>query len=137
MKRVFYLFLVVAFASVSFTACKKYEDGPALSLRSKAERVANEWQLQKVTNNEVDVTDTYEDDFLWTFTKDGDYIKFENAVSENGTWEFNEEKTELILQEENSPEPRFYGILMLKEKEMTIQETVNTSTTTFYLVAKE
>lgn len=44
---------------IVFTACQTYEDGPALSLRSKKERVSNKWRPAIVSRNDLDETDEY------------------------------------------------------------------------------
>ena len=43
------LFLAAAAVTIlNFESCKKYEDGPAFSLRSKKARLTGEWELVKI-----------------------------------------------------------------------------------------
>jgi hypothetical protein len=52
-------------AGVVFTACK-YEEGPGISLRSKRDRIANEWRVEKFVYDGQDVTSTINDTFFTT-----------------------------------------------------------------------
>ena len=49
---------------VSVTSCKKYPDGPLLSLRSKTEWVANNWKVGQALEGGKDVTSDY-NKFSW------------------------------------------------------------------------
>ncbi|MEM7375074.1 MAG: hypothetical protein AAF587_41150 [Bacteroidota bacterium] len=50
------ILLALAFGQIS---CRKYEDGPNFSLRSKEERVVNTWLAQSVFRNDLDETGQY------------------------------------------------------------------------------
>lgn len=51
-------FIITAVAlSITFSACK-YEDGPGISFRSKRDRIANEWIVDKFIYDGKDVTDS-------------------------------------------------------------------------------
>lgn len=61
--KVFAKFAAIALASsLALTACK-YEDGPRISLRSKRDRVANEWLIESMVYSDTtgDVTDRVTD----------------------------------------------------------------------------
>lgn len=111
------------------TACNKYEDGPKLSLRSKKERVANTWVIEKAIRNGNDVTDEYEI-YTLTTSKDGDaklnativFGGFTYTTNTNGTWEFSSNKEKLIFDYENDDADNTYQILRLKEDELWIRE---------------
>ncbi|TND09097.1 MAG: hypothetical protein FD123_1500 [Bacteroidetes bacterium] len=88
------------------TGCKKYEEGPSLSLRSKKARVANQWKVGAYYKNGADMTSDYRTGTaseLMEFTKDGKYTftatytpAFGGGTStDNGTWEFIHDKEEL------------------------------------------
>lgn len=51
--------LFVALILFPFSSCKKYEDGPAMSLRTKEARLENYWVMDRVLKNEADYTSTY------------------------------------------------------------------------------
>ncbi|MEM6802860.1 MAG: hypothetical protein AAF696_15730 [Bacteroidota bacterium] len=69
LKTRFYLIAVLLFATLS-TACRKYEEGPNFSLRSKTERVSNDWNFQSLARNNIDESEDYER-FNMVFTKEG------------------------------------------------------------------
>ena len=103
---------------ITFNSCKKYPDWPALSLRTKTERVSNVWKIEKRTKNGVDITagtseKTYE------FRKDGAFIYTSNSTTETGTWAFIDKKERLDVKTSDSFK---WKILRLKEKEMWAQE---------------
>ena len=53
MKNKIYIILLLIATTMS---CKKYEDGPLISLRSPKNRLKGEWHVVKYTNNGVDST---------------------------------------------------------------------------------
>lgn len=87
--------LLIAFA-LSFVSCGKYEEGPALSLRTKKARLAGTWKAEKVfVNNELSQTATEEEPRI-EFTRDDIYrIDIDSAWVE-GTWKFNDDKSRVI-----------------------------------------
>lgn len=61
---IYFILLVVVVGG-----CKKYEEGPLISLRSKENRLCKEWELDKLildgeTNDEIN-------DFIWKIEKNG------------------------------------------------------------------
>ena len=121
------LFVALALAMV-LPACKKYEDGPTISLRSKKSRVVNKWAVDKVFNDGVDITATYlsyQQGFRIEFKDDGTFLQswLQGNVNVNftGDWKFNSDKTGLILTE-NGVDTEV-TILRLKNDELWIKET--------------
>ncbi len=58
---VFALILMLAFAS-----CRKYDDGPTVSFRSKEARVENVWKVESISRNDLDESDLYQS-ITWNF----------------------------------------------------------------------
>jgi hypothetical protein len=114
-------------------ACKKYEDGPAFSLRSKAARVANNWKIAEALDNGNNVTSDY-NKYELDLTKDGhaelsiDYNFFGGNLkyTTSGTWTFVSEKEKISFDYENDQADNVYKILKLKEKEMWLKEDTGT-----------
>lgn len=50
------LSVLIVLSLIIISGCKKYEEGPLISLRSKKERLANTWILDKATLNGVEVS---------------------------------------------------------------------------------
>lgn len=113
--------------------CKKYPEGPALSLRSKKERVANTWKLDALISGGVDSTayfNSFFNDYTVSLTKSGGYTISYNfrgfSVSETGDWAFSSDKEDLQI----TPKTVSYGtvpsasvlqIMKLYEKELWLR----------------
>jgi hypothetical protein len=107
------------------SACKKYEDGPALSLLTKKSRLANEWRYDYVrAPNAQDITAQYADNKL-EFTKDGTFILSDATSSETGTWQFASDKEDVVLTFASSGDAVTLHILRLKARELwfSVQES--------------
>lgn len=81
-------------------ACKKYEEGPAFSLRSPESRLTQKWVVEKATEpNGDDATDDY-NDYSIDFNDDNTFVVADKLGTQSytveGTWEFNDDKTSLI-----------------------------------------
>lgn len=91
------LFLLV---TTLFIGCKKYDDGPTLSLRSKKARLCQRWKLvdQQVNGNSVDMTSFFAS---FDFEKDGDFKEYVltngKQYEYTGTWDFSNKKEDLYL----------------------------------------
>lgn len=129
-------FLAAIVLMVSVNSCKKYEDGPLLSLRSKTARIVNEWVIDKVMTNGVDVTANYPDDYLLTINDDLTYTMLGNAVTQEGTWAFDEKKESIIFTLTSSGMDYLYTIKRLKNKELTLVQDINSEVYTYYYVQK-
>lgn len=122
-------FLLLLGGIMTISSCKKYEDGPLISLRSKTERIANTWQIEKAIEDGEDITDQYDQYELQLFS-DGDarlvaiytLADFTFEYETNGTWDFSDDKEELELDMENDDADKTYQILRLKEKELWLRE---------------
>ena len=110
-------------------SCKKYEDGPSLSLRSKKARIANTWQIESATDNGNDVSADY-DDYTLELTKSGGATLSVNYVfggsnfqiSTSGTWDLINDKEDLRLDFDEDDSDVTYRILRLKEKELWLRD---------------
>lgn len=114
-------------------SCKKYPQGPVLSLRSKKERVANTWKLDKLVSGGVDSTaffNTVFSDYSVTLTKSGNYTIAYNirgfVFTESGSWAFSSGKEDLQITPASSstgtvPSPSVFQILKLYEKELWLR----------------
>ncbi len=62
-----YLVLVL----IVFSGCKKYEEGPLISLRSKEKRLCQEWELKKIEyNGSAEALDDI-NNYYWDIDKNG------------------------------------------------------------------
>ena len=102
---------IVALLSVMlvFGACKKYEDGPALSLLTKKARITGTWKMVEMTEDGIDISGDESlmfDHATYTFNKDGTGSLDIEAYTMTGTgysidvpamsidveWEFSDDK---------------------------------------------
>ena len=113
--------------------CKKYEDGPGISLLPKVNRLDNNWEVDKAYDEGKDVTNSY-DQYTLKLTKDGlasltakyDYGAFSYEGTTEGTWEFENNKQDIKLDFEDDNADATYKILKLKSNELWIQERAGT-----------
>lgn len=127
MKKIIYLLVLVNFLLVS---CKKYEEGPLISLSSKKERASNTWRVERANQNGTDKTNEYHN-WRLTLTKEGYYLYYSvgnTSVSLNftGTWEFTENGkyiTAEIRDLSGNSIIKVYRVLKLKENELWIVDT--------------
>ncbi|MBX2984564.1 MAG: hypothetical protein LC109_12035 [Bacteroidia bacterium] len=110
MKKIISTILIAAslmFVATNFSSCKKYEDGPSMSLRSKKARLVGKWEIEKYFLNEKDYTHemlSVIKDNSFTFKSDGTYEVFVDGEGDNGKWEFNSDKTKILITIDNETE---------------------------------
>jgi hypothetical protein len=93
--------LVVAVTLFFMASCSKFEDGPAISFRSKENRLTGKWKLTKWTEKGEDVTmlrtDSNEVFYEFFEEKTMSYLVGLNQAIE-GTWELEETNVIMDLQ---------------------------------------
>lgn len=126
MKRIFALCLVSTFV---FIGCNKYEDGPRVSLRTRTERLCNNWDYDKL---EIDY-ENYSDEVLGAtleLQKDGDWRERNGAgeLTAIGNWEWEDDQETVKLNFEIPDEviePIRMRILKLKEHELHVDYSID------------
>ena len=113
-------FILIATMASSMISCGKYEEGPGISLKSKTSRVANIWKVEYAQDleDQSDVTLDFAGE-QYEFTKEGEFL--ENGKVE-GSWEFNSEKTHIVITDLNNEVDQF-KIIRLKEESMHLEVT--------------
>ena len=105
-KRFTYLLLLV-FVSGILSTCKKYPEGPLISLRSKTERITGGWQVETFLVNGIDSTaevpkDTFNANAtcFFTFCPCSD-TKREKTITvctgNEGIWDFKDSKKDILI----------------------------------------
>ncbi|MFA6924208.1 MAG: hypothetical protein WC223_08115 [Bacteroidales bacterium] len=122
MKKLIEISTVVIFIlSITFSSCKKYDDGPMISLASKKSRVVNKWVYESVMQNGVNTTSFYTAVYDYIeLKKDGSISCVKGAVSINGTWAFDSKKENIITT--IASDVKTNKILKLKSDEMWLEE---------------
>lgn len=104
----------------TFASCSKYEEGPAISLKTKKNRITNEWQLDEYyENGELSKLDDDEKSIL-DIQKDGKFEVRDDGWVDSGEWDFTSDKTKLILTYPD--EAISLEILKLKSNELWLRE---------------
>jgi hypothetical protein len=111
-----FLFLFAGFAITGIESCKKYPEGPALSLRSRKQRVANTWKVENYKVNGTDYTSLVAD-YIETYSKDGNYSYSWGSLAGTGTWAFTNNDSEIQLTGISNQSNYRLIILKLEEKE--------------------
>lgn len=136
MKRTFFLLIITGLIVSTFSSCK-YEEGPVISFLTKKARLNGEWSMVMVLNNDVNATKFYPKDYGYVFDKNGGFRKISNEVSNPGTWDFNADKTEIILSYEKSATTESYKILKLTNRHLWWKRTVNNDVIEEHFEAKK
>lgn len=129
MKKLNVILLTVVASVLMLTSCSPYEEGPAISLRSRTERLCNEWRLTRLYINGTEQTLSSFDQQTTLEFKDNGTVNYSYAVMDStaivitgsGTWEFNDDQTEVfttITYTLGGTEKGTFKILRLKEEEL-------------------
>jgi hypothetical protein len=119
---------VLAVAAIcNLTSCKKYDEGPAFSLRTKKMRLTGEWELDKLVSSNGTVSSDINVEF--EFEKDGDFTMIiqysyygygSYTYSYKGDWEWEDSKEKIEIQIGNSITE--YEIIRLTNKELILED---------------
>jgi len=136
------LLSIAVICGIAIASCKKYEEGPSMSLRSKKSRIAGEWTIDKVLYNGSDVTSTYFPSgttYKMTMEKGGSWnstlTTSLGTSTDKGTWEFVEKKESLKMVTEGSGDADgdTSVIVKLKNKELWFEDKSGSNTTRWQL----
>ena len=136
MKKIKILIILFFTTLITFTGCKKYEEGPLISMMPKKFRVANKWKVDRMFENSIEISRSavWESETL-EFKTDGGYF-YTTALGNTiqGTWDFDSKKENLVVFTSSSI---IYKILRLKNKELWLEYTnIPGTRTEIHLVKK-
>lgn len=124
-KSIFAKLFVVASLLFTVVACNKYEEGSNFSLLTAKARVSNNWTSTSYSVVSSFATVTSDESAL-NIQKDGSYTHVGTMLSlpfdEVGTWQFNGDKTQLLLTEVGGT-AETWDIIKLKNKELKLTKT--------------
>jgi hypothetical protein len=125
------LLLLLTFLILVTMACKKYEDGPAISLRSRKARVVGKWITDKWKIDKLTYTSLSDTNKRIEFADDGSCIFHENnpithiITDLQGTWTFRQKQEQLLLEFSSAMDTtlsvQLWDILRLKNKELWLE----------------
>jgi hypothetical protein len=119
-KRLLTLFTGITFV-LYLTACKKYEDGPYLSLSTKKARITNQWLLVKKVNSKTKIISNYPYEQILDLKRDNSFILSAGTTAAIGEWQFGSDKESLVLSVSSGSGYRA-KILRLTRNELWLQE---------------
>jgi hypothetical protein len=98
MKKLMNRGLLAIFAALFvLSACGKYEGGPGFSLASKKGRLTGTWDATSIEYSNGNVVTIDAGTNLLTFDKDGTYKNENPFFGATGNWEFNDDKTAIVV----------------------------------------
>lgn len=110
-------------------SCRKYEDGPLISLTSRKKRVANTWVINRAYENGREVTHRFEHYELYLTENgsaelDANYTVFGYTFEDetSGTWRFINKDEEIQFNFEHSSQDATYMILRLTKDEFWLRK---------------
>ena len=115
--RTLILTIVLGSAMMVVQSCQKYEEGPFISLRTRTERISNQWKVENYKINETDYTSLVSS-YNETFSKSGAYSYSWTLLNGEGTWAFQNKDKEVKLTGNGDHTSRTLYILKLQEKEL-------------------
>ncbi len=127
------MLLLLAVTSIAYSACQKGPDDPAISFRSRESRIINTWVLEEyiADGRQQDLSGTYfeydiKDDNGVRKTTEGALFGVPIRESQNGTWNFKDNKQDIEFVIEN--QPSLYDIIRLSNDELWLQFDVSGKT---------
>jgi len=135
------LLLIIVALVFTFAGCKKYEDGPTISLLPKKWRVDNTWKIDKVLENGQDVTSAYNailPGYTMEMKKDNTYTdNYTGGSASTGKWAFDSKKESITMTPDGGSSATTLKILKLKNSEMWLTDNdPNTPTEIHYVSSK-
>jgi len=128
-KTIFFSVLSLIVATSFLSSCSKYDEGSNFTLLTKKSRMVNNWHLTSITQDGVSLNMS---GILLDLNlmKDGSatttlsYTVLGQTFTDvtNGTWEFNADKSKLVLTETGATVTDEYTILKLTKDEMKTEQ---------------
>ncbi len=116
-------------------SCKKYPDGPSLSIHSRNARVINNWVCEKVLVNAEESTPFYSK-YNYSYGADNSYTENSGYYTLNGSWQLVSNDDSLIVKLNTSQVLHRFKILRLKNNSIWLIEKVNSSDYEWHLKSK-
>lgn len=133
------LIALIGLGAVATPSCKKYEEGPSISLKSKKARLRGKWKEDKYIDS--DGTEVKADGYSQVeFKKGGDMTTSSTdpsfSFSFDGTWKFSDDKKNLITTFSvlGSNQTSTQEIILLKNDQFAVKDTDGAKT--YYVSVK-
>ena len=110
------LIILTGLMMVGIQSCKKYPDGPMVSLSTRTDRVANTWVVDNYKINGSDYTSLVSG-YSETYTKAGAYSYEWGVLSGTGTWAFQNNDAEIRITGTDNQTSQTLFIQKLEDKQ--------------------
>lgn len=135
MKNGFLLFFAII---ALISSCKKYPEGPGLTIRTNTHRLVNVWKVEKVLLNNSDVTSSFTSiNYTETYDKDGNYSFNSTIGNGSGRWVFENNDTQIKRNGVSNQSSATLTILRLKEKSFWYTMVDGSDTYEFHFIPNE
>ncbi len=129
MRKLHIAILTVSLLATGLVGCNKYDEGPAISFRTAASRVENNWEPKVILEDGEDVSYFFQD-FSMDITEDGRFVitdkdDLDSTFTQEGFWslENDNENLQFIYTEPPvNPDRVTFTIQKLKADEMWLLE---------------
>jgi hypothetical protein len=116
-------FIILAIVAL-LPACKKYDEGPSVSLLSKKARLTGEWEVARFYLNEEQIQLTNKEEM--TVNKNGTLSKSTligtNTYNSDGNWAFSDDKLSLLVTY-SATSSETWSIKKLSNKQLFVEIT--------------
>jgi len=121
MRKLTYIFSILIILLL-FVGCKKYEEGPTISLLTKKARITGIWEFSEITT-EWDMARTlgFEKDGICYLGWSSGIINVNDVYYDFGEWEFDNNKEYLLIKSLADSINNTYKIIKLTNKELKLQ----------------
>lgn len=116
-------FMLTVLVLLAASSCRKYEDEPSYSLRTRKARVVNKWIVEQVVFEGNDITKDYlnGNDLIFVYKKDKKYVVEWGNYKDHGTWDFDQSQHRILASSYDSPyNSTIWEINKLEHKRMWV-----------------
>ena len=113
------IFAFLCLALLTLSACKKYNEGPVVSIWSRKERIEGKWVVGYAEKNQQDITSSYKD-VVWEFTRNYSVIETTDSFKINGIWGTMTNDKDFVIDYDNGNR-NIYEIVRLTRKQFWIR----------------
>ena len=129
-------FAILLCTATLVSSCGKYEEGPSFTILTKKMRLTGDWTATAMTVNEqvqdlngITTTASINNDGTYAYVIQYTLGTLSYTDTENGTWEFNSDKSGVLFMEDDQSTAVDRTIVKLTNKEMKLRTVDGTTTT--------
>ncbi|TVR79894.1 MAG: hypothetical protein EA412_05515 [Chitinophagaceae bacterium] len=117
------IFLGIIGFMLILPSCSPYEEGPALSLRTKKNRITNTWQIDSLFINEI-YRPELKDSFTLDIEREGEFLWTESGIYMPGMWAFDQNNGLILVFKTDNliNQTKYWEIMRLARTEFWIEE---------------